>query len=260
MKDANPTAAAPEAIDSPTAPQRSVLKKVAFMGGLLAATIIGFVLLKQYGSIDYLASQEQSLKALYDSNPVLVIGAAFLIYMLATGLSLPGAALMSLLFAWFFGFPVSLVLVSFASTAGATMAFLISRYLFRDWINARFGSRLQSFNEALEKEGAFYLFTLRLIPLVPFFVINAVMGLTKLRATTFWWVSQVGMLAGTAVYCYAGSRVPDLQSIKENGINAVFNPTQMTQILIAFALLGVFPIAVKKLLEYFRPTAVAEAR
>jgi len=131
------------------------------------------------------------------------------------------------------------------------MAFLISRYLFRDWIDSKFGERLASFNTALEKEGAFYLFTLRLVPAVPFFVINAVMGLTRLKTVTFWWVSQLGMLAGTAVYCYAGSRIPSLQAISEEGIKAVFTRSQMFQITAAFILLGVFPLLVRKLMAFF---------
>jgi len=225
--------------------------KIAVLLGFLIAAIVGYFLLQQYLSFEYLANQEQAFKSFYQSNPVVVFAAAFLIYFLVTGLSIPGAAVMTLIFAWFFGFAPSVVLISFASTAGATMAFLTSRYLFRDYINQKFGDRLATFQDRLEKEGAFYLFTLRLIPLVPFFVINAVMGLTKLRITTFWWVSQLGMLAGTLVYCYAGSRIPNLQAIQEQGINAVFDRSQMFQILVALALLGLFPIAAKKLLGLF---------
>ena len=153
--------------------------------------------------------------------------------------------MLTLVFGWYFGFRDALVLVSFASTAGATLAFLLSRFLFRDTIQRRFGDRLASFNESLEREGPFYLFTLRLIPAVPFFVINAVMGLTPLKVWTFWWVSQVGMLAGTVVYVYAGSSVPNLDTLAEHGINAVFTPAQMTQIIGAFVLLGTFPLIVR---------------
>jgi uncharacterized membrane protein YdjX (TVP38/TMEM64 family) len=141
--------------------------------------------------------------------------------------------------------------VSFASTAGATMAFLLSRFLFRDAIERRFGERLDKFNLALQREGPFFLFTLRLIPAVPFFVINAVMGLTPIRTWTFWWVSQLGMLAGTTVYVYAGSSVPSLQTLADAGINAVFTPAQLAQILTAFALLGMFPLAVRGLMKLF---------
>ena len=133
------------------------------------------------------------------------------------------------------------------------MAFLLSRFLFRDTIQSKFGDRLASFNQSLEKEGPFYLFTLRLIPAVPFFVINAVMGLTPIKTRTFWWVSQLGMLAGTFVYVYAGSSVPNLQTLADKGINAVFTPQQMTQIIGAFVLLGVFPLIVRFAMKSFTP-------
>ena len=147
-----------------------------------------------------------------------------------------------MLFGWYFGVLQGVLLVSFASTTGATLAFLLSRFLFRNSVQNRFGDRLNAFNRALEREGPFYLFSLRLIPAVPFFVINAVMGLTPIRVWTFWWVSQLGMLAGTLVYVYAGSTVPDLATLANQGINAVFSARQLTQILVAFVLLGLFPL------------------
>ncbi len=202
-------------------------------------------------SLAALAERETQLKELQQAQPLLVIGAAFVAYVLVTGLSLPGAAFMTLVMGWYFGFACSVGLVSFASTAGATMAFLLSRYLFRDVVQSKFGDRLKTFNEALDREGAFYLFSLRLIPAVPFFVINVVMGLTRIRTWTYWWVSQIGMLAGTAVYCYAGSRVPNLQALADKGAGAVFTTSQLTQITIAFVLLGVFPITLKKLMAFF---------
>jgi len=136
-------------------------------------------------------------------------------------------------------------LVSFASTAGATVAFLLSRYLFRDALQSRFGDRLAGFNAALESEGAFYLFTLRLIPAVPFFVINVVMGLTPLKTRTFWWVSQLGMLPGTVVYVSAGASVPSLQVLAERGVGGVLSP----QLFAAFIALGLFPLIVKSVMK-----------
>ncbi|MCM2373957.1 TVP38/TMEM64 family protein, partial [Aporhodopirellula aestuarii] len=195
---------------------------------------------------------QTQLRTYQSEHPVLVFGAAFLVYVVVTGLSLPGAAVLTLVYGWYFGLLRGVVLVSFASTAGATMAFLLSRFLFRDAIQKRFGDRLQNFNQSLEKEGPFFLFTLRLIPAVPFFVINAVMGLTPIRTRTFWWVSQLGMLAGTAVYVYAGSSVPDLQTLADKGIGAVFTPSQLTQIVIAFVLLGVFPLIVRFATKFIR--------
>lgn len=190
----------------------------------------------------------------------MVYGVAFLVYVVVTGLSLPGAAVLTLVYGWYFGLFRGIVLVSFASTAGATLAFLLSRFLFRDAIQKRFGQRLDSFNESLEREGPFFLFTMRLIPAVPFFVINAVMGLTPIRTTTFWWVSQLGMLAGTAVYVYAGSSVPNLQALADDGIGAVFSLSQLAQIVTAFVLLGLFPLIVRLAMKYFKQNSTIEGR
>lgn len=222
------------------------------------ALIIGFAYWKfgNQETLQWLAAQESNLRDYQSNSPIAVYGVAFLIYVLVTGFSLPGAALMTLVMGWYFGLVPGVVLVSFASTLGATIAFLLSRYLFRETIQTKFGGKLESFNQALEREGAFYLFTLRLIPAVPFFVINVVMGLTKVPVWTYWWVSQVGMLAGTIVYVYAGSRIPDLQTLVDEGARAVFSGSQLWQIFGAFALLGFFPLAAKKLIEYLRPQAV----
>lgn len=215
---------------------------------LVAMFVAAGALYAKFGhflQLEYLAGKEAQLQTLQADSPLLVFGTAFLIYVSVTGLSLPGAALLSLVMAWYFGFWRALVLISIASTTGATIAFLLSRFFFRDSVQSRFSERAKSFNESLEREGAFFLFILRLIPVVPFFVINAVMGLTMIRTWTFWWVSQLGMLPGTVVYVYAGSRVPELQTLADKGIQAVFTPGQVTQITLAFALLGIFPLAMK---------------
>ena len=222
------------------------------VGGVIA-TIIA-VAYFQFGetlSLEGLAQRESQLRSLQTDSPWMVYGVAFLIYVLVAGLSLPGAAVLTLVYGWYFGLRDGMILVSFASTAGATMAFLLSRFLFRDAIQNKFGKRLAGFNESLEKEGPFFLFTLRLIPAVPFFVINAVMALTPIKTRTFWWVSQLGMLAGTFVFVYAGSSVPNLQTLADEGINAVFTPRQMTQIIGAFVLLGVFPLIVRFVMKMF---------
>ncbi len=229
--------------------RRGTAKKLALF--VLVAGI-AFVAYTQFGdalSIQNLARQESHLRAFQQEHPVLVWGLAFLVYVVVTGLSLPGAAVLTLVYGWYFGLWQGLLLVSFASTTGATVAFLLSRFLLRDSIQKRFGKRLVTFNQALEQEGAFFLFTLRLIPAVPFFVINAVMGLTPIRTFTFWWVSQLGMPAGTAVYVYAGSSVPNLQTLADQGINAVFTPSQLTQIVVAFVLLGLFPLIVRFMMK-----------
>ena len=227
---------------------------------LLAAIVIGAsALYWRFGdalSLKALATKEVELKEYQQEHPLLVYGVAFGVYVAVTGLSLPGAAAMTLLVGWYFQFFPGVLLVSFASTAGATIAFLLSRYLFREGIQHKFGDKLKSFNAALDREGALYLFTLRLVPLVPFFVINVVMGLTRIRTWTFWWVSQLGMLAGTTVYVYAGSSVPELKTLSEQGAKAVFSPAQLTQLTIAFVLLGLFPLAVKFVMKRLAPKTV----
>jgi uncharacterized membrane protein YdjX (TVP38/TMEM64 family) len=166
-----------------------------------------------------------------------------LIYIVITTLSLPGATVMTLAGGALFGFFITLAAVSFASTIGATLACFISRYLLRDWVEEKFGDKLAVINEGLEKEGIFYLFMLRLIPLFPFFIINLVMGLTRINLSTFYWVSQVGMLAGTAVYVNAGKELGKIDSL-----SGILSPG----LIISFVILGVFPLAVKKIVNILR--------
>ena len=219
--------------------------KLGLFLAFAALVIVGYTQFGDALDLHGLASRESQLRELQQQHPILVFGAAFAIYVAFTGLSLPGATILTLLYGWYFKFTSGLILVSFASTLGATLAFLLSRFLFRDFIQKRFGNRLESFNKSLEREGPFFLFTLRLVPAIPFFIVNSVMGLTPIKTTTFWWISQLGMLAGTAVFVYAGSSVPSLQSLADKGINAVFTPLQLTEIIFAFAMLGMFPLAVR---------------
>ena len=223
--------------------------RLAVLLAVAAVAVAGYLRFGDALSLAAIAEQEAALREYQQAHPWLVYGAAFLVYVAVTGLSLPGAAVLTLVFGWYFDFPRAVVLVSFASTTGASLAFLLSRYVFRDAVQSRFGGRLRAFNDALARDGALYLFTLRLVPAVPFFVINLVMGLTPLRVGTFWWVSQVGMLPGTAVYVYAGSAVPDLQVLSERGLGGIVSP----QVLAAFVLLGVFPLLVRTILRRFRP-------
>ena len=174
-----------------------------------------------------------------------MIGVYFLIYVAVTALSLPGAVVMTLAGGALFGLWVGLLVVSFASSIGATLAFLASRLLLRDWVQGRFGDRLAAVNAGIAKDGAFYLFTLRLVPLFPFFVINLLMGLTPIKTRTFYWVSQVGMLAGTLVFVNAGTQLAKLDSL-----SGILSPA----LLGSFALLGVFPLLAKKLV------AIVQAR
>jgi len=240
-------------------PASSIAARLVAFAILTVVAVLLFLAFGHELTLTKLATREAAFRQYRVDHPVLVYVAAFSIYVLVTGLSLPGATAMTLLIAWLLGFWRSLALVSLGSTAGATVAFLLSRFLFRQSITKRFGERLEKFNTALEREGAFYLFTLRLIPAVPFFVINAVMGLTPIRVQTFWWVSQLGMLPGTMVYVYAGSSVPSLQALADKGVNAVFSPGQMFQILTAFVLLGIFPLVVRAVMRRFQSRSNASA-
>lgn len=222
--------------------------KLTILLAVVIAIIAGYTQLGDSLTLQSLAAKESQLRQFQSDYPILVYAVAFGIYVLVTGLSLPGAAILTLVYGWYFGLARGVVLVSFASTMGATLAFLLSRYLLRETIQNKFGDRLTAFNENLEREGAFYLFTLRLIPAVPFFVINVVMGLTPMRVLTFWWVSQLGMLAGTIAYVYAGSSVPDLSTLAENGVSGVLTPRLGT----AFAILGIFPLAARWVMKLIR--------
>lgn len=238
----------PDRVDDSLSRPRKFPLRLAILVLLVATSIAAFFLFRDSLSLASLAAQESHLREYYKTNPLLVLVLAFLVYVAVTGLSLPGAAVLSLVYAWYFGFWRALILVSFASTLGATVAFLISRFLLRDLVQRRFATYLVAFNSNLEREGAFYLFTLRLIPAVPFFVINLVMGLTRMKATTFWWVSQLGMLAGTAVFVWAGSSVPSLDQLAEQGISGIMTP----QLFVGFVLLGTFPLIVRKLVGHCR--------
>ena len=210
---------------------------------LVVATLITLFFIFDLGSyltFDQLKGQQASLQAWREANPSLAAGLFFAIYVMVTALSLPGAAIMTLAVGAVFGLLWGVVLVSFASTLGATLAFLIARFLLRDWVQSKFGDRLQALNEGVSKDGPFYLFTLRLVPLFPFFVINLLMGLTSIRTATYAWVSQLGMLAGTIVYVNAGTQLAALESPSD-----ILSPA----LLGSFVLLGLFPLIAKKIVD-----------
>jgi uncharacterized membrane protein YdjX (TVP38/TMEM64 family) len=165
------------------------------------------------------------------------------IYILVTSLSLPGAAIMTLAAGALFGLVVGTIVVSFASTIGATLACFVSRFILRDWIQSKFGDKLRTINEGVEKEGSFYLFTLRLIPIFPFWLINLVMGLTKMPLKTFYWVSQLGMFAGTIVYVNAGKELGKIESL-----SGILSP----MLILSFVLLGLFPLIAKKSIAFYK--------
>ena len=215
-------------------------RKLALMGLILALLGSFFVFdIGQYLNLEALKAQQAALNAQVAAQPWLAAGLFFIAYVAVTALSLPGAALMTLLAGALFGLLEGFVLVSFASTLGATLAMLSSRFLLRDWVQSRFGQRLAGIDAGIEREGAFYLFALRLVPLFPFFLINLAMGLTRLPARTYWWVSQLGMLPGTLVFVNAGRELGQLESLA-----GILSPG----LLGAFVLLGVFPLIARKLL------------
>ncbi|MBI3937380.1 MAG: FAD-dependent oxidoreductase [Betaproteobacteria bacterium] len=190
----------------------------------------------RYFTLEFFKAQQAVINAFRDVHPLATGAAYFATYVAVTGLSLPGAALMTLVGGAIFGLAWGAVIISFASSIGATLAFLASRFLLRDAVQARFGESLKSVNAGVAKDGAFYLFTLRLVPAFPFFVINLVMGLTPIRTWTFYWVSQAGMLAGTLVYVNAGTQIAKIESL-----SGILSPG----LIVSFTLLGVFPLAAR---------------
>jgi len=199
--------------------------------------------LQQYLTLSYLKESQVRFADLYNANPWQVIGVYMFIYVLVTALSLPGAVILTLAGGALFGLTTGLIVVSFSSSIGATLACFVSRFVLRDWVQKKFGDKLATINEGVAKEGAFYLFTLRLIPVFPFFVINLVMGLTKMSLFTFYWVSQLGMLAGTAVFVNAGKELAKIDSL-----SGILSPG----LIGSFVILGLFPLVVKKLIGFIQ--------
>ena len=205
--------------------------------------------LQQYLTLDALKSKQAVFESYRINNygfTVLIYG---IVYVVVTGLSLPGATVLTLAGGAIFGLFWGTVIVSFASTIGATLAFLAARFLFRDAVKSRFGSRLQEIDEGINRDGAFYLFTLRLIPVFPFFIINLVMGLTALKTRTFYWVSQVGMLAGTIVYVNAGTQLAKIESL-----SGILSPG----LLGSFVLLGLFPLLAQRIVQALKNRKIYE--
>ncbi|QLQ24069.1 MAG: FAD-dependent oxidoreductase [Dechloromonas sp.] len=203
--------------------------------------------LGQYLSLGTFKEQQSAIEAFQAAQPVLSSVIYFVVYIVATALSLPGAALLTLAGGALFGLLWGTVIVSFASTIGATLAFLMSRFLLRDWVESRFGERLAAIDQGVRREGAFYLFTLRLVPAVPFFLINLLFGLTGMKARTFCWVSQLGMLAGTVVHVNAGTQLGKLESL-----SGILSPA----LLGSFFLLGIFPLVARRIVEAVRRNRV----
>ncbi|MDP3696030.1 MAG: TVP38/TMEM64 family protein [Desulfocapsaceae bacterium] len=195
--------------------------------------------LDHYLTLSYLKASREQLAQLYAERAGLVIAGYMLIYIVATALSLPGAVILTLAGGALFGLVTGTIVISFASTIGATLACLVSRYLLRDWVQGRFGEKLQRINEGMEQEGGWYLFTLRLIPIFPFFFINLAMGLTRIKISTYYWVSQLGMLPATIVYVNAGKELRKVETLA-----GILSPS----LIFSFVLLGLFPITMKKIM------------
>ena len=215
---------------------------------IAAAILLAIILFKvfglgQYLSLDYLKASQERISQLYGAHRLAVIITYMVIYVTVTGLSLPGAVVMTLAGGAMFGFWLGVVIVSFASTIGATLACFAARFLLRDWVQKKFGPKLSTIDKGIAREGAFYLFSLRLVPIFPFFVINLAMGLTNMKLATFYWVSQLGMLPGTMVYVNAGKELGQIESL-----SGILSPG----LIISFAILGLFPITVKRLLTFYQ--------
>ena len=214
-----------------------MIKKAILVLVLISAIAAYFVFdLGQILSLESFKASQADIVAAKDANPALYIAGFFILYVAVTGLSIPGAAIMSLVAGALFGVVVGTIIVSFASTMGATLAFLSARYVLRDWVQGKFGERLRAIDDGLEKDGAFYLFTLRLIPVFPFFVINLLMGLTRIKTRTFFWVSQLGMLPATVVFVNAGTQISRIESTA-----GLLSPT----LIASFVALALFPWVAK---------------
>ncbi len=217
------------------------LRKALLLTAVLVGIVAFFVFdLGRFFSLDFLQQSQARFADLREQQPLALAAGYFLVYVAVTALSLPGATIVTLAGGAIFGLGWGLLIVSFASSIGATLAFLTARFLLRDSVQSRFGQRLAEVDKGIQKDGAFYLFTLRLIPVVPFFVINLLMGLTNMKAWTFYWVSQLGMLAGTAVYVNAGTQLGQLTSLQ-----GIVSPG----LLGSFVLLGLFPLIARRVLE-----------
>ncbi|MFZ5766451.1 MAG: TVP38/TMEM64 family protein [Thermodesulfobacteriota bacterium] len=221
--------------------QKIVQKGAIVLAVVLCVGLFYALDLQRFLTLAYLQQSQAVFAELYARRPVAVISAYMAVYVVATALSVPGAVILTLAGGAMFGLAAGTVIISFASTIGATLACLVSRFLLRDWVQQRFGERLAPINRGIEEEGGFYLFTLRLVPVFPFFLINLAMGVTRIPLVRYYWVSQLGMLPATVVYVNAGKELGKLESAA-----GILSPG----LLFSFALLGLFPITAKKVISW----------
>ena len=227
------------------------MKKIIILGLIVAIITVFMVFdLGHFLTFEFIKSQQAELQSFYQQNSLLTIVGFFSLYVIVTGASLPGALILTLAAGAIFGLVPGVILVSFASSIGATLAFLVSRFVLRDSVQAKFGNNLKAINEGIQKDGAFYLFALRLVPAFPFFVINLVMGLTSLKTSTFYWVSQLGMFAGTIVYVNAGTQLAQIESA--SGILSL-------KLLLSFVLLAFLPFIGRKFISIIKSRKALKA-
>lgn len=253
MSQPTPSLPSEDASAGGAAAPRSNKVRFLLLALFLTAIVAFYFLGPKSLSLEQLAHQEAALRQTYADHPALFLAAALLLYIAITGLSLPGAAVLSLVYGWLFGFWVALPLVSFGSTTGATLAFLSSRYFFRDAVRRRYAKLSLWIDQAFASEGWVVLLTLRLVPQFPFFVVNLLMGLTPIRVTTYWWASQLGMLPATCVFVFAGASSPGLEQMAQQGVSSLVQP----KLLFALALLGLIPVILRWLTKKRAPQELA---
>ena len=218
--------------------------KIGLLIVIIFAVIAFFLFdIQQYAKLDYIKAEQQNIFEYYKQNVFFIMVLFVFLYILITALSLPVATVLTLLGGALFGFSSGLIIVSFASTIGATLAFLMARFLAQDYVQKNYENQLSKINKKFESEGAFYLFALRLVPVFPFFIINVVMALMPIKTWTFYWISQLGMLPGTIVYVYAGTQLAQIETLSD-----ITSPSM----LIVFILLGLFPLIAKNLVQLIR--------
>lgn len=224
--------------------KKNILNKVIiFVAGTTLVILFVVFDLDRFLTLQYIKESQEHFQIIYENNRVGVMSFYILIYVTVTALSLPGAVVLTLAGGGLFGLVTGTIAVSIASTTGATLACLVSRFFVRGWVQDKFGDKLKAINEGVEREGGFYLFTVRLIPVFPFFVVNLLMGLTNMPLRTFFWVSQLGMLPGTIVFVNAGKELAKIESA-----SGILSPT----LLASFVILGLLPVTVKKIMEQVR--------
>ncbi|MCY4143303.1 MAG: VTT domain-containing protein [Gammaproteobacteria bacterium] len=211
---------------------------------VVSVVVLFFALdISDYFSLAYLQEQRAKLVEFYSENPVVTILLFALVYIGLTSLSIPSATGLTLLAGAIFDLVTGVIVVSIVSTVGAGLAFLLARYLFRDVVQNKFATQLGPINDGIDRDGIFYLFAIRLVPTIPYFVVNAAMGLTTIKFWSFVWVSQIGMLATTIVFVNAGSQLGQLESL-----SGILSPT----LIVALVLLGIFPLVAKWTVSYLR--------